>query len=193
MKSNLKSYGYERYDYPNGYTNKPPENGTLWYGDLHSDRPNLKPRYLEVPYTMYSDYSGGTVERANCQAFLEQFGELPGVYPVYGGYGTTGVVIRRALLRNEDVLYVLEGLDDYPLINEDVLSELEFELEAEAWDTWVEFDLQRALDKAGIPYNPDTLRDTFYNVICEHDIYWLHEDAVCPFIDIDQVVENWPA
>ena len=152
-------------------------------------KPNDNGKFLEVPYTMYSDYSGGTVQRANCNAFLKMFGEYPGVYEVYGGFGTRGVVIRRACLRNPEIAQVIEELDYYLLIDDEALSDLEMQLEDEAWDVWIKYDLERELDKHELP--TEGMEDRFWEIVRNHEIYFLHEDAISPYIDLDEVLKYW--
>ena len=42
---------------------------------------------------------------------------------------------------------ILRGLDDYPCISDETMSEIETEMEDEAWSGWIESDIGRALSK----------------------------------------------
>lgn len=186
---------YESYEHDKngawGYVYFPVGQTSISYGDIKEDKNGL---FLEVPYSTYSDYSGCTVERSNCRVFEDMFKEFLGtdMWTIYGGYGTSGILITVKLYENnEDVREVISGLFDYPLINEDDLSELEMEIEDEDWDNWIKFDLTRELEKQSIPYNEDTLQEDFNRVIRDNDIYYSHEDPVSAYIDIEDVVDHW--
>lgn len=148
---------------------------------------------LEIPVTMYSDYSGSTVERANCDYFVQYCKDNQIRYfDIYGDYGTTGVMVYFTDYEsNEDMREMINALDNYPLFDDESLSNLELQLEDESWDSWVKYDLIRALDKAGIEYNEDTLQDDFYNVIRENNIEFIFENAVSAYIKIDEVIKHW--
>lgn len=163
----------------------------VWYGDIHDAEQG---DYIEVPDCTYSDYSGCTVQRSNCQSFLRIFAEHLGkdMWELYGGYGTTGVLIRTSLYENNpEVKEVIDGIFDYPLIDEEDLSELEFELEQVSWDTWLEYELKSLLEKAGIEYNEETLQRDFYYVADDIAEYFIHEDANCPYFRTEKVVDAW--
>ena len=96
----------------------------------------------------YSDYSGGTVGKANVEWFLENWEHYRPqfILELHGGHGTTAV----ALLIDDtpdEVWKQLEGLEDYPLFDDEKLSDVEMELQNEAWDAWGEQDFRKALEK----------------------------------------------
>jgi hypothetical protein len=146
----------------------------------------------EMPYCMYSDYSGSTVERSNTEYMLRNFKREQGIIEVYGGYGTRGIMLTSSALELEEVQEIIEGLDNYPVISEDDMSQLEIEIEAESWDSWIKYDLTRALDDAGISYqDDDTLRDMFYQAAERANEYAIFEDAVSCWFYIDRIIEHW--
>lgn len=112
----------------------------------------LVPRYCEG-----GDYSGGTVEKANHRAFMMSWECCEGVFDVSGGHGTFSVAISVNWLvehwgDDEDdtarkIVDCLIALDDYPVIDDDVLSELEIELSDEAWDYWAKDDYVQGVEK----------------------------------------------
>lgn len=173
------------------YVYSPKDQNKISYGDIKVDS---KGKFLEVPYTGYSDYSGSTVERSNCNCFLDTFEEYLGIsmWEMYGGYGTRGVLITLELYENNDeVKDIIDSLFDYPLINEDEMSSLEMEIENESWDDWIKSDLIRLLDKNNLSYNEDTLQADFYKVCENANEYPIFEDAVSCWINLDKIVENW--
>jgi len=170
---------------------------SLSYGHIREDKTG---DLIFVPYTTYSDYSGSTVERSNCRSFLEMFNQDEDQYSgkiweVYGGYGTRGVVILKSLFdENEEIQEVFENLDDYPLLDEDDWSTLEIEIQDESWEDWIKFDLIRLLEKDNLineDYDEEKIQDQFYKIINEKDLYFIHEDAVSAYIDLDEVIKYW--
>ena len=154
-----------------GYTRRiDPDSKTVSYGDLMqpADCPESAVKYLEalstdateegelyffLPYASGSDYSGSTVEKANCREFLESYGEEAFVWEAHGGFDTYAVVLGlTGLLECADdtfdaILGIIEGLENYPLIDDETLSNLETEGADEAWESWVASDFRRALEK----------------------------------------------
>lgn len=158
----------------------------LSYGDLDEAEDG---ELFEIPYCTFSDYSGGTVERSNCETFLKMFADEPdGVYPVYGGYGTRSVVVTEAVWNSDDVQDVVNSLNRYPVIDEEAWTELEYQLEEEAWDSWVKADLMRAL---GLEEEPDDLMEKWIAACERANEYFFCEDAVSAWIDVDKVVLYW--
>lgn len=102
-----------------------------------------------------SDYSGGALVRSNLKAFRtlveEETGDGPPlpIVDYYGGYGTDGVLL--LLDREHDIeklrpfVELLQGLEDYPVVCEDTMSEVEHEDEDEAWSNYAEGDFAKAL------------------------------------------------
>jgi len=175
----------------------------LYYGSLVED---TKGDLIEIPYSVYSDYSGCVVERANCDYVLANYDKLLSIaiWEVYGGYGTRGIV-RLVDFHSDDeniqylwdsLLDEINGLDNYPAFDDEYISQLELEMESEEWDSYIKSDLSHQLIKSGI-YDDDsipdddTLRSMMYSVMEKCNIYWEAESAVSGYIDIDQIVTNW--
>jgi hypothetical protein len=190
---------YERLESEDGawsWINDPDSNGSrseVYYGDIKED---FEGKFIEVPFCTWSDYSGSTVERSNSRVLLEQLKtkQSGGFWPLYGGYNTQGMLVSIALLESdEDLQDTIAGLFDYPCIDDEDMSELENEIENEDWDSWIKDDLKRALDAAGIEYPEDDeeLCKHFNQVVGNNDIYYIHEDAVSAWIELDEVVAVW--
>ena len=110
-----------------------------------------KGEFVEPPLRGYSDYSGSLVERSNYEEFVEQFADSEDVewVKVFGGHGTVGVLVRvDADARVPEMGEFFAALQQYPLANEDRHSELEHEVEMEAWDSYGRRDFQRWLQEA---------------------------------------------
>jgi hypothetical protein len=97
----------------------------------------------------------------------------------------------------------LHGLESYPLLSEDDHSELELELQDEAWDSWAARDWAAAVEKRLALYAPETanqywaadtmetvaadkLRELFHACCESANEYWF-EDGTEQYIRIDQV------
>jgi len=164
---------------------------SAYYGDIKQDDNG---KFIEVPYSTYSDYSGCTVERSNCRTFLDMFKEYDEIsmWEIYGGYGTTGCLITVELYEsNDEIQDVINGLFDYPCIDDEDMSELEMEIESEDWDSWIKSDLMRELESAGIEYDEDTLWDDFRKNCDSQNVYPLFETAISCWYDLDEIVKDW--
>ena len=125
------------------------------YGDWDrlTDHAELNPSkvFILPNYCSGSDYSGSLVEVSNHKAILES---LPGEYEdgieyldYSGGHGTFALAIRLDAL-TPDLLEMLESLEDYPVADESLWSELETESQNEAWNAWAKDEFRTALSKA---------------------------------------------
>jgi len=203
-----------------GYTRRiDPDGKTVSYGDLMhpDDCPESAVEYLEglstdateegelyffLPYATGSDYSGSTVEKANCREFLESYGEEAFVWAARGGFNTYAVVLGlTGLLECPDdtfdaVMGVIEGLEDYPLIDDEALSNLEMEGADEAWESWVAGDFRRALEKKfdGVEFewpSDSDLRPFFEKRAEKANEYWFNEGyGPDMYIRLDKIVEG---
>ena len=198
IPDNLKDYlrSYESYKHTGGprgieweYIYSPEI--SAYYGDIKSD---LKGKFIEVPFCTYSDYSGSTVERSNCRTFLRTFEEFSEVslWEIYGGYGTTGILITVELYEsNEEIQETIQALFNYPLIDEEDMSELENEIENEDWNFWIKSELMDELEKQGIEYDEETLWDAFNQNCAAQNVYPTFEDAVSCWYDLEDIVKDW--
>lgn len=178
----------------------------VYLGHLHE---NIDGNLRMIPYTLHSDYSGGTVECANCKYLDENYKPLrsKAIWRVYGGYDTEGYI----MLRNpqdfqpdnfelsilwDQLREEIASLHDYPLFNDEVLSELELELEESSWNDWVKYDLEKALIEKGI-YNDDTMPSSdelcklFHQCAEKANVYFECESHNSGYWDIDRIVKKW--
>jgi len=133
----MELYTYESYHPKEGWINTPdPEDNSLSYGDFKEafypkdvdiesleDKENL---YLMPQFMTGRDYANSsTLEISNHRVFLNKYGEVPGVYDVWGGFGTFAIAIRLSTyLSNEQIRIDIDHLEDYPILSEEDLSEL---------------------------------------------------------------------
>jgi hypothetical protein len=193
----------------------PFDNASISSGDLCPIRDTETPGltdYFEPNYMGGSDYSGGSVEVANHKVFLEEFGDLPGVHEIHGDFDTYGVVIRLDCITSRMVA-VFTALSNYPVICEEVLSDVEREAEDEAWDNWVRRDYERAVvaalneDEEYASDQPhefrdgclcqdclreaigglEDLRSVFKQVASRINVYWSNETGNSATVNVERI------
>ena len=156
--------------------------------------------------TTYSDYSGSTCERANHKAIADDCAKVEWLHEVYGGHGTAGLAIDvRAWLAdihedNDDpcnLLATLDGLTDYPVVSDDLLSEIEHEIETEYLPDLYR-DLARKVCYTRHPHIQQYLEDMpedrafacYRQAMDETNTYPEFETGGTCYIDADRI---WPA
>lgn len=120
---------------------------------LDGFRWNLRPlRPLAViRATEFSDYSGSAVERSNYRVILGDCREgtrRPGIVEIYGSQGYRALAYDATLgpvPADDELCEFLEGLESCPVLDDDDHSELEAELESDAWDEHGRRDFRVAL------------------------------------------------
>jgi hypothetical protein len=192
--------------------------GDVSYGDLKSaDCPDSADDYLDalcvdceepgevyfyVPFASGSDFSGSTVSKANSNSFVESFGENEFVFSAHGGYSTYAVCVGlTGLLTCDDCTFdaiceTIEGLADYPVIDEESLSRLESETTNEEWEGWASADFRKALERKfeGVDFSfpaDDAFRSFFEDKRDKANCYWEAEGSGCSMhVDISRVVDK---
>jgi hypothetical protein len=144
-------------------------------------------------YCSGSDYNGGALVRSNVKALEELAdGEELVHWMLHGGHGTHGIAFP-LWERSEELVRVLEGLGNYPVVDESLMSELESEEETEAWDNWVRSDFTRALESAtGVDLSEvadSELSTLFYERMQETSTYFEHTDEG-PHIDVEALADD---
>lgn len=137
--------------------------GNFHWSDLDpvraSDKDDIRrhpENYVYLPrYLAFGDYdNSGSVERSNQRVFLEAFGARPGIYEIYGSHGSQAVGIRLSIEDAdaedewvEELIRTLSGLEDYPVLDDEDMSNLEQEMFEEAYDNFGRTDFVRAIEK----------------------------------------------
>lgn len=140
-----------------------------------------------------SDYSGGSLQASNFRVFKDSFKATQGQewWELYGGHGTYAIAIALNC-HNADMVDFLKDLADYPVADEDDMSELENEAESEAWENWIRSDFTRELKKH---FNEDTideltdaeLREIFTCGMDRANEYYEHETGGGVFVRLEKV------
>jgi hypothetical protein len=194
---------WERHD--GAWDSRNPEMGErASYGDIlfldarHSSEPCGQCYYMPE-LTGGSDYSGGSVTLANYRSMLESYRDY--VVDLYGGHGTYAIAIPVwAFVCKPAIAETLAGLDDYPVIDEEALSDLESEWEQEAWESFVRHDFKCALENArceclvGQQCHWCTLSDEDARALFEaareaSNTYWEYEHSGA-WIDLDRILPH---
>lgn len=184
------------------YTQDITEDNTVYWSDLEKiDNPDLSNTdnlYLMHDFCQMGDYGGSLVEKTNTDILTDEYGFIK----VYGGYGSISCMIQiDALLcmpeeESDRILEVLEGLSDYPLIDDEELSNQESEQIDEAWDNWTKEDFIRSLcKKFNISqmdideYDFMNVYDLFIDASEKANEYWINESGYDMWINVDKVSE----
>lgn len=145
-----------QYSYVDNYdgrewTQDPIEGGNEYYLDSLKTPviDDTRDTWAEIPYTGSGDYCGsGDIGESNYRVIKEDFYDKdhPDIALVYGSYGYKAVLYR-VNTTDTEILDVLKRLRGYPLLDEDINSEVRMEWENEAWESWARSDFKRALIK----------------------------------------------
>lgn len=181
------------------YENTPIEGGGhYYYSSLENVKPDGEtfPAWAEFPYTAYGDYVGyAAVGAANYRALKEDFGEHKDIAFISGDFGFQAVIYNTET-KDEEILNILKNIVDYPLIDEDLHSEVTMEWENEAWDCWARSDFKSELRKL-FPDLEEVIDDisdddiwTIFHAACEEaNEYWECEISGA-WIDIKRVAKK---
>lgn len=109
----------------------------------------------EIPYTLHGDYVGSLVERSNYEVILETLkdddedgpGGRSRIVELYGGYGARLLAWPAWCPITPDLAEILEGLESYPLVDDEHESALEWDESLKAWDDYAWGDVKRYLLK----------------------------------------------
>lgn len=197
----IRFFEYARYEYKIGYTDDIPMDKIVHFSDITEVRSlpdNISDLYLMHDYTSMSDYGGSLVEKANADILIEEYGFIT----VIGGYSSFACMIQvQSILdmpedERDNLLDTLEGLSDYPLIDDQTLSDLESENTDEAWNDWAKEDFLKALckkfriDYVDIEeYEFMNIYDLFNDSMNKANEYWINESGYDMWIDVEKVVD----
>lgn len=187
-----------------------PETKSISYGDLteitlkeNLDNTPIDELFLMCRYFGFSDYDNSCmVERSNHKIFMEEYGDLAFVFSVYGGYGTTDIAISlKGLLdpaneeKAQSIIDVLNGLNDYPCIDDEDMSNMEYDAFLEALDS---FAIRECNDLLSYQYLMDVYdydSDKLKEVLLESDrnlnypSYEIESGGSC-YIDTKRLIEK---
>ncbi len=136
---------------------------------------------------VYGDYCNtGAVGKANVQSILDdtELCERVGVIDLNEAYNTTSLMFPIEALQDAELLELLERLDDYPCLDDNLMSELENEMQGDAWASYGQREFSRYLAKLGYDtddISSDTLDELFdyFRSISNYDIGHVDGDSWC--------------
>ena len=99
------------------------------------------------------------------QDTIDEFTDPPKVVHLTGGWGSNTIW----LLECEETEDIIAALANYPLLDDDLHSQVEMEWEQEAWDSWLRSDLIRAM--------PDDLVDKV-DGMQDDDLFTMYRQAM---------------
>jgi len=156
----------------------------------------MNPEWTELSLACGSDYSGGLVERANYQFFLDNYADhadvivLKGWFFGYGiGYNTEST--------DSDLIATVNALHDYPVADDEMVSSIQLEWENDAWSDWVKDDLMSLIqdDFEGMfeehvsePAFESALQNMFYETMDAANVHWSYEYAGA-HVDVKRVYD----
>lgn len=163
-------------------------------------RPDDEHVWYVSNYASGSDYSGTLVGKSNyevlkeeAERLSEEMGDDTWYQTFYGGHGTYAIAFH-VDRTPEEIIRMLNGLEDYPLIDESKHSEMEMEAQDEAWKLSTADDYRRALEQK-FGGDADTVDD---DVLFEHfqeareaaNEEWVNEQGDQAYINVEKVVEG---
>jgi hypothetical protein len=157
--------------------------------------------YLNDDCSWPGGYEAPSIYRSNARVFREDFAEELG----RGADGEADGVSLDVRYVTDEMLECLLALEQYPLISEDDHSQLETELQDEAWERWARSEWQDAIRKALEGYCDDddwdkradaaveaiseeTLSEWFRSCQDASGEYWF-EDGTDQYIRVDKVAK----
>lgn len=144
------------------------------------------------------DYTNScAVEYANFLEWQELFVDSLSIdwWTVSGGYGSYGIAIR-VDTDNSVILEMIASLSDYPVINDQRISEIEMQWQDEAWERDIASDFMIAinaafdidLDTRGI-YQDNRVIDLFHECMERGNEYWIMDQHGSAYMDVDKLVQ----
>jgi hypothetical protein len=159
-----------------------------WYAGSGPDYEWFVPRWLSG-----SDYSGGYVAKSNFESFMEEFDDHdpPFYVQTWGGHRTYGLVLHIPSVPDE-AWEMLCGLDEYPSLDDERLSELESAGADEAWQSWGAREWRKIIENAcAVSCDAVTdadLREHFEEARERANLYWEAQgDTPEMHVDFDRV------
>lgn len=146
-------------------------------------------------------YDAPSIYRSNARVFRDEFKR-----ELEDADGDSDGIALDLRYVTDEIIEAIEGLENYPLLDEDDHSSLELELQDEAWKSWAERDWRGHVEKALQEYAPedadaywadeildrvpdcaDKLRKLFHACAESSNTYWCEESDGCQWIDLERI------
>jgi hypothetical protein len=122
-------------------------------------------------------------------ALAEITAERPWLIHAFGDYGSEQVWVRKPL---DHIREWTKDCDNYPVMSEDTMSEIEMEWEEEAWGSWLKSDLIRTLTEDMQEAEPtdSELRDAYRSAMDDTNTYPEAEYSGVA-VDVDRIAASF--
>ena len=200
ISGTLSRYWHSLDGVPNLYKLSSPEDAAQYCAATRwRCRLLFSPALLDADCSWPGGYEASSLHRSNNRTFRERFSEE--LLLADGDADGLSLDIR---FITEEMLSEIESLENYPLLSEDDHSQLEMELQEEAWTDWAEQDFSRALEKRLSAVLEDEERaeeiieslsaDSLYSLFSalseSASVYWQEESCYGQWIDCERVAEE---
>ena len=171
----------------------------IYWSDLDCAYGSDDPGLLCIPSVLSGgDYCNScAVEYANYLEWQELFADTLSVdwWTVSGSYGSYGVAIRNDT-DNAEILEMLASLSDYPVINDDRVSEVEMEWQDYSYRDFIARDFINEIDKQFdiellicFPEDDTRVSELFYALAERANEYWEIEQHGTAWICVEKLVD----
>ena len=98
------------------------------------------------------DYDGSSVERTNRKVLLENTDliERLGIVEIHEHYSTDSLIFPIAALEDQELKEIFEGLENYPCLDDEALSEVEHDMETEDFESFGRKEFRNFLIELGV-------------------------------------------
>jgi hypothetical protein len=186
----------EIYRYSGRVPLKPKDSISLANLDRTDETPTKETlkEFYSMPDSMSgSDYSGSMYNESNHKVFLAEHGDVPGIYDVWGGYGSFGVAIRLDALANEDIKRDIETMEAYGILSDEDYYELQNEYINKDWEEYVRDDFLKQVRESdpclnNLKLSKPKLGELFQECSSETGEYWEDEGPHQVFIRLEKII-----
>lgn len=189
-----------KYGLDNWHKLELPEVSNMNWSDLDNVTGDVLPGDVcLIPVLCGGDYSNScAVEYSNYLEWQDLFADTLSIdwWTVSGGYGSYGIAIR-VDTENPDILEMIGSLSDYPVINDDRLSQVEMEWQDYSYRDCVAKDFVEGIEKQfeielmiDDPQDDGRVCDLFYACADRANEYWEVEQHGTAYIRVDKLVQR---
>jgi hypothetical protein len=148
---------------------------------------NADSKWFLCEYLSFGDYDKSChIERSNVRVWEDEFAESEGKWwvKVTGMFGYECIAIKGEC-DDEEILERLEHLHNYPCMNDDDASQLEYELIYNSWDSFTYREWIKACQKIDI--SPIDIEKSFLHYLfVDEDGFWDEEDFL--YYDMEELM-----
>jgi hypothetical protein len=130
---------------------------------------------------------------SNHRVFLDEHKDVPGIYDVWGGYGSFGVAIRLDALANEDIKRDLTNMEENGVLSDEDYYELQDSYINESWEEYTRDDFIKQVRESDsflidLKISKPKLLELFQECTSETGEVWEDEGPHQVYIRLDKIV-----